>query len=683
MFDRFALLKQQSLAHLDKMSHYSEERGYRVITKDLNLFKEALEQTRYNIAIIGNMKRGKSTLINALLGRADDNISPIAAPVCTAAIVQYVDLKVKHEAEHTSASNGDLERAFVYFSGKEPKCIPFEDIRLYITEEHNPNNQKCVRKVVVFGQFPLLNESVTLVDTPGRGAIQEYHETLVEEFLPLADAIILPIAADLPIERSEKEFLSSLRNQQKDRIFFVLTKRDAIRDDDLPEVECWVSKQIADAGLVCQRLYQVAARRLFDAKCEGLAPEPLSQVREDCGVASLERDLEDFILRTSSKNAVLYSRLKLVLDGIQALCCNEGRRIDTALAEFDGDIASLEERLQGLEASKSTLHSGRDKALKKFIKNWDREVEKFRLGVLHKSDRLADQITLSLDKSGFLTAVKNSFCVSEVVDRKVKEELSTKIFELEERLADVGRALNEELDHDLSVYVRARPGANVLGPVAAMSGALTVAAPAAVGALQASAALNAASAAWTAWALQGSVATEAAANLGAFAKAWAWFVGTGTGGWLVPSTPAAANAAAAAKGVLFTGAITTTVSGIAVTGMALITVIIAKHIATWGMESLKEHRIPDLTKTVLEAATNEIDKKLAAMRDAIRRDYEDNIDDMVRSYEEGLADVRDAIEKNDPTLKAKWQAEKQMISQYLNENRTLSSELQALLPLTS
>ena len=57
-------------------------------------FIKDLENQRYNITIIGSLKRGKSTLLNTLMERHDDNISPISANVCTSAIIKYIDKNI-------------------------------------------------------------------------------------------------------------------------------------------------------------------------------------------------------------------------------------------------------------------------------------------------------------------------------------------------------------------------------------------------------------------------------------------------------------------------------------------------------------------------------------------------------------------------------------------------------------
>ena len=138
----------------------------------------------------------------------------------------------------------------------------------------------------VYGYFPLLNESVSLVDTPGCGSVNRHHETLVEQFLPNADAIIFPIDSGNPIDASEQQFLELLSGKEKDRIFFVLTKYDSLEPEDRDEVETFVRQKISAAGLSCDRLHKVSARDVFEARMTGRSEADVEAIAEKSGCSA-------------------------------------------------------------------------------------------------------------------------------------------------------------------------------------------------------------------------------------------------------------------------------------------------------------------------------------------------------------------------------------------------------------
>ena len=247
-----------------------------------------------------------------------------------------------------------MSEARVFFDGREPQSVPVEMLREYITEDANPGNIKEVRSVDVYGDFPLLRNVVTLVDTPGRGATQRHHETLLEQFLPVADAIIFLISADLPIEASERAFLDQLSQQEKQRIFFVLTKRDEVSDKDIKEVRNWVMKNIRESGLSCDRLFEVSARPVFEAACAGKDGDELARLRRDCGVAELEK----YIIANSETNAALLPRIQSLLDYVSQFYFEATGQAEKDLMLLDGgaertagEVAQLQSEADALRAS--------------------------------------------------------------------------------------------------------------------------------------------------------------------------------------------------------------------------------------------------------------------------------------------------------------------------------------------
>ena len=254
MFDHFAQLKENALLHLNKAADFARRAGRKTIADQLDLGCRSLADSRYNIAVVGNMNRGKSTLLNVLLGRSDDHLAPIQAKVCTAAIVHYMSREAHPDGLSEARVYTD-EAPSGEYTDTPFEQVPIESLRDYITEERNPNNVKKVRSVDVYGDFPLLRNVVTLVDTPGRGAVQRNHEILLEQFMPMADAIIFLTMADCPIEASERAFLEELSQQEKKKIFYVLTKRDEVKDKDIKEVQKYVLQQIRATGLTCGHLF--------------------------------------------------------------------------------------------------------------------------------------------------------------------------------------------------------------------------------------------------------------------------------------------------------------------------------------------------------------------------------------------------------------------------------------------
>ena len=93
----------------------------------------AFDTDYFSLAILGKAKRGKSTLINALLGRDDDKIAPTDKLPASSAISLF------RWADHYDAT--------VAYRENQSQSVSFDDVRNYVTEELNPKNVKGVRSL--------------------------------------------------------------------------------------------------------------------------------------------------------------------------------------------------------------------------------------------------------------------------------------------------------------------------------------------------------------------------------------------------------------------------------------------------------------------------------------------------------------------------------------------------------
>src|SRR6266511_2820836 len=167
-------------ASLAKLASAAELLGLADVAGQVGEAARRLAGLELEVAVVGEFKRGKSTLLNALTGVA----------VLPAAVAEFV------------------------------------------TEEHNPGNRLGVQRVVVRLHAPLLDEGVRLVDTPGVGSVLEHNTRATDAYLPSLDAAILVTSADPPISRGERAFLGRVAEQAV-RLFVVLNKADYLSGEEL------------------------------------------------------------------------------------------------------------------------------------------------------------------------------------------------------------------------------------------------------------------------------------------------------------------------------------------------------------------------------------------------------------------------------------------------------------------
>jgi hypothetical protein len=212
-----SILSQRSLEAdnvqlLQRLRELADELGSSRVADEAGELATRVSEGRFFLACIGQFKRGKSTLINALTG---ETVLPSGfIPVTTVPTV------VRFGAERQARirrQNGSWE------------AIPLSDLGLYVSEEHNPENRKGITGVEVFVPARLLEDGMCLVDTPGLGSVFVGNTTTTQDFLPRIDAAMVVIGADPPLAGEELKLVESA-GKQAHELIVVLNKADRTTD---------------------------------------------------------------------------------------------------------------------------------------------------------------------------------------------------------------------------------------------------------------------------------------------------------------------------------------------------------------------------------------------------------------------------------------------------------------------
>jgi hypothetical protein len=161
------------------------------------------------VVVVGETKRGKSSVVNTLLGRP--GLSPVDVDVATCVHIGF----------HYAVDEG----AQVSIAGSEcPTPIELADLAEWAAEAGNPGNSKGVVGVDVGLPVRLLH-GLNLIDTPGVGGLELGHAELTLQALGSADALLFIIDAGAPISATELAFLRRAA-ERIDTVVFVLSKID-------------------------------------------------------------------------------------------------------------------------------------------------------------------------------------------------------------------------------------------------------------------------------------------------------------------------------------------------------------------------------------------------------------------------------------------------------------------------
>ncbi|URE04646.1 Dynamin family [Musa troglodytarum] len=196
--------------------------------KDVSLLVDAAARLYepFLLVIVGEFNSGKSTVINALLGKRylEEGVVPTTNEIT---LLLYSDMD----------------------SDNHKRC------------ERNPDGQ-----FICYLSSPILKD-MNLVDTPGTNVILQRQQRLTEEFVPRADLILFVISADRPLTESEVTFLLYVQ-QWKKKVIFVLNKLDLYRTaSELEEATSFVkenARKLLNAENIM--LFPVSARSALEAK---------------------------------------------------------------------------------------------------------------------------------------------------------------------------------------------------------------------------------------------------------------------------------------------------------------------------------------------------------------------------------------------------------------------------------
>ena len=220
--------------------------------EQLAALQDRLDAARLRVLVVGEAKRGKSTLVNALLGRSvlPSGVIPLTAVATT---VRY----------------GDDERAEVRFLDGHDEKHPLAMLPELVTEPRNPGNRRRIAGVTVYVAAPVLAGGVELVDTPGTGSVFESGTQTAHEALRSMDAAVFVLTADPPVSASERDLLAQVAGLSV-TTFAVLNKADHLDEPGLAEALEFTRRVLREAGHPGP-VYSMSARAALGGDDAGFA----------------------------------------------------------------------------------------------------------------------------------------------------------------------------------------------------------------------------------------------------------------------------------------------------------------------------------------------------------------------------------------------------------------------------
>ncbi len=232
---------EKKSAVLDVCERYLRFRGHTEDGVDADFLKIRIKEVkdgRYVLAVVGEVKAGKSTLINALLG---EDILPTGVLQTSSAIVEICKSEKKyvevHYADgHTRTVNNDPSTPNLDETSEYLWQIGAVKDEHRISQEYEEGRSPAdIPAKITFG-FPLKYafDGLRLVDSPGVNAVGGFQDA-THEYIREANAVLFVHSLDSPVESgSFHNFINNVvPKRTRETLFLVLTKSGKNSSEDI------------------------------------------------------------------------------------------------------------------------------------------------------------------------------------------------------------------------------------------------------------------------------------------------------------------------------------------------------------------------------------------------------------------------------------------------------------------
>lgn len=213
--------KQNLQSSVDKLFQLTSQIDHKNLNSTLVDLRDRIHDP-FMFVIVGEVKAGKSSFINALL-RTKEDICKVAPSPMTDTIQQIV-----YGEEHSE-----------------------EWVNEYI-------------KRISFPEEKL--REIAIVDTPGTNTIIDHHQEITERFIPASDLIIFVFESKNPYRQSAWEFFDFIKEEWHKKVIFILQQKDLMEADDLRTNIAGVREYAEKKGMTDIQVFDVSAKMEQEGK---------------------------------------------------------------------------------------------------------------------------------------------------------------------------------------------------------------------------------------------------------------------------------------------------------------------------------------------------------------------------------------------------------------------------------
>ena len=304
----------------------------------LDRLGDRVRADNFKVLVLGEFKRGKSTLINALLGA---EILPAYAKPCTAIINEIKWGDTPKELLHY-AHSADAGR-------QPPQEIPVERLEEYVTiqDDSTTNDNNVYEKIELFWSLELCRNGVEIIDSPGLNE-HEIRQQVTMNYLLNVDTIVFVLSCEALGSQSELNAIdNTIKSMGHEDIFFACNRFNTIRAKERDSIkQHGLAKLTPRTKGGAERVFFINALGALEGRLEG----DLAEV-EKSGVPKLEQELESFLATEKGRVKILrpVMELKNIIHETRRIIPERESMLRTDISTLEQRYVAAQKPLQHLE----------------------------------------------------------------------------------------------------------------------------------------------------------------------------------------------------------------------------------------------------------------------------------------------------------------------------------------------
>ena len=392
----------------------------------------------FTVAVVGEFRRGKSTLINSLLGKAvlPSDVLPTTATLNR--VTYGITPSVKIEYKDDTAEE-----------------IPIDQLNAYVTKltEESEKRAETIRQATIFYPISFCKNNVDIIDTPGLNDDKTMTDVTLS-VIPQTDAALFVIMAQSPFSEYERDFLQNkMLVSDVGRVIFVVTRIDAFDDEDADRVIQNISDRIKKyvvekAKKVLgedSKEFQDYLRKLGAIKVMGVSAKQALKAKNNGDSALLtqsrfpdfERELEQLL--TEDRGAII---LNVQVNKLLSTSTEILKAIDMRVGALQMDETEFNEKHDQAKIQIAEIRENRASEYRRIEMSAQKAYEEIK----PQADSFWDQL---LDNS--LSIIDNAAITNDDLKKDTAAKTQEKLLDdIQKSNENLGQLLSEKIQHSIN-----------------------------------------------------------------------------------------------------------------------------------------------------------------------------------------------------------------------------------------